>query len=45
MNVELLVEQEFTGETRLRENVTNALFFHMTWPGIETGSPQWEACD
>jgi hypothetical protein len=38
------------GETEVfRENLTNSRSTHyrsyMTLPGIESGSPEWEACD
>jgi hypothetical protein len=41
MSVELLMEREMTGETEeLVENLS-----HMTWFGIEPGTPRWEAGD
>jgi hypothetical protein len=45
MNMEHLVEWELAGETEvLGENLLHHKS-HMTWPGIEPGSPQWEAAD
>jgi hypothetical protein len=50
INVEQSVEWEVAGETEvLEENLPQRRFVHhkshMTWPGIETGPPRWEAGD
>jgi hypothetical protein len=50
MNVEQSMEWELEGETEvLGENLPQCHFvhhkFHMTWPGLETEPPRWEAGD
>jgi hypothetical protein len=50
MNMEQLMEWELAGEPEvLGENLPQGHFVHqkpnMTWPGIEPGSPWWEAGD
>jgi hypothetical protein len=50
MNVEQSVEWELSGEIEvLGENLPQCHFIHykshMTWPGLETGLPLWEAGD
>jgi hypothetical protein len=48
MNVEQSAEYELAGETQvLGENLHHCHLVHhksdITWPGLEPGSPQWEA--
>jgi hypothetical protein len=50
MSVARWVEWELTAETEvLGENLPQYQFVHLkshvTWPGMETGPPQWEADD
>jgi hypothetical protein len=50
VGVEQLVEWKLAGETEvLGENLPQCHLAHhkshMTWPGIESGPPQWEADD
>jgi hypothetical protein len=50
MNVEQSVEWELEEEAEvLGENLPHCHFVHhethMTWPGLELGSPRWEAGD
>jgi hypothetical protein len=50
MNVEQSVKLEFAGKTKVLGKKLPQCHFvhhksHMTYPGLESGPPGWEACD